>query len=137
MTSVAEKLRIPIDGRVRVINPPSGVADLLGPLPQGARLADEAGQLDAVVLFAADSGALREHLGEAVEAAAGDRLLWVAYPKGGSGVATDLNRDRVAVLVAEAGVTAVSQVAIDAVWSALRLRSSARYESRPRRPDRA
>jgi hypothetical protein len=129
VATVAEKLRIPAGALVRVIDPPPGTAERLGPLPPGARLVEGSVEVDAVVLFAPDSGALREHLAEAVRAAAGDRLLWLAYPKGGSGVATDLNRDRVASLVAEAGVTAVSQVAIDAVWSALRLRPSERYRA--------
>jgi hypothetical protein len=35
---------------------------------------------------------------------------------------TDLNRDSLAALLAEGGVQPVRQIAIDAVWSALRFR---------------
>jgi hypothetical protein len=127
MATVAEKMRIPINARLRLINGPPGAADMLGALPAGVQVMDTAAEVDAVILFANDRAALEAHLAEAVRAASGDRLLWVAYPKGGSGVATDLNRDRVAELVTRAGVTAVTQVAIDSTWSALRLRPSERY----------
>jgi hypothetical protein len=129
MASVAEKLRIPAAGVVRVINGPSDAADLLGPMPPGVELSGQAVEAAAVVLFVQDGAALARYLGDAVRAASGDRLLWLAYPKGGSGLATDLNRDKVAALVTGAGVTAVSQVAIDTTWSALRLRPSDRYRS--------
>jgi hypothetical protein len=129
MASVSEKLRIPAAALVRVINGPPETAELLAPLPPGVKLTDEPIEVDAVVLFAQDTGAIKAHLADAVRAASGDRLLWVAYPKGGSGVATDLNRDKVAAVVTSEGMTAVSQVAIDTTWSALRLRPSERYRS--------
>ena len=129
MTSVAEKLRIRPGALVRVIDPPPGVADALGHLPPGARPTEDPAPADAVLLFVRDDAALRARLPQAVAPGGEDRLLWVAYPKGGSGVATDLNRDRVAAAVVEAGVTAVTQVAIDETWSALRLRPSERYRS--------
>jgi len=46
-------------------------------------------------------------------------LLWVSYPKGKS-MPTDLNRDILRVALGEVGLEAVSLVAIDEVWSALR-----------------
>ena len=57
----------------------------------------------------------------AVEAARGDKLAWIAYPKAGK-LGTDLNRDILAALLTERGVQPVRQVAIDETWSALRFR---------------
>jgi hypothetical protein len=54
-------------------------------------------------------------------AARRDALAWVAYPKGGQR-GTDLNRGILASLLAEHGVRAVRQIAIDATWSVLRFR---------------
>jgi hypothetical protein len=48
-------------------------------------------------------------------------LTWVAYPKAGQ-LGTDLNRDKLAALLKADGVRPVRQIAIDDVWSALRLR---------------
>ena len=58
-----------------------------------------------------------------VKAAASDRLTWVAYPKSGQ-LGTDLNRDTLAASMIEHGVQPVRQVALDDVWSALRVRAS-------------
>ncbi len=46
-------------------------------------------------------------------------VLWVSYPKG-KALPTDLNRDILREALAEVGLEAVTQVAIDDVWSALR-----------------
>lgn len=86
MTTVADKLRIKPGTIVRVINPPAGLVDPLGPLPDGVRLTEAALEADAAVLFAPDGATMQWDLPGAARSAAGDRLLWVAYPKGGSGL---------------------------------------------------
>ena len=48
-------------------------------------------------------------------------LTWIAYPKAGQ-LGTDLNRDSVAEILSAEGVRPVRQIAVDDVWSALRLR---------------
>ena len=50
-------------------------------------------------------------------------ILWLCYPKG-KALGTDLDRDIVRASAARAGLTAVSLVAIDPVWSALRVKPS-------------
>lgn len=49
-------------------------------------------------------------------------LVWVAYPKGTSGVKTDINRDRAAAEMLKTGWQGVTMIAIDPVWSAMRFR---------------
>ena len=44
-------------------------------------------------------------------------LLWVSYPKG----KTEINRDSIREYAATIGLQAVSPVAINDIWSALRL----------------
>ena len=59
-------------------------------------------------------------------------VFWVSYPKQGSGIATDVNRDIIARLVdAETDFRVVGNVAIDSTWSAPRLRPKAWVRSRP------
>jgi len=48
--------------------------------------------------------------------------LWFAYPKKSGALASDLDRDHGWEPLREAGFLAVTQVAIDADWSALRYR---------------
>ena len=131
MSTVADKLRIVAGSRVLVIDPAGHGAALLGPLPERAAIVEDAAGPDVTVLFVADEAALRRDLPVAAAAARGDRLLWVAYRKGGAKAGTDpLDRDRLTALADEiAGLTGIALVAVDATWSAMRLRPSERYRS--------
>lgn len=51
-----------------------------------------------------------------------DSILWFAYPKGTSGIKTDINRDLLRETAEEHGITTVTAISIDDTWSALRLR---------------
>ncbi|WP_157446984.1 hypothetical protein [Cytophaga aurantiaca] len=51
-----------------------------------------------------------------------DSVLWFAYPKGTSGIKTDVNRDSLWAMGEEYGITSVSAISINDVWSALRFR---------------
>jgi hypothetical protein len=51
-----------------------------------------------------------------------DSVLWFAYPKGTSKVKTDINRDIVRVTGEDFGITTVTAISINEVWSALRFR---------------
>jgi len=128
MSTVADKLRIVAGSRVLVIDPAGRGAALLGPLPERAAIVEDAAGPDVTVLFVADEAALRRDLPVAAAAARGDRLLWVAYRKGGTKAGTDLDRDRLTALADEiAELTGVALVAVDSTWSAMRLRPSERY----------
>ena len=129
MKSAAERLLIKPGARIRVLGDEAGSAGRLGPLPAGATLV-AAGGADAVVLFARSSDAVTRQLSEASRAAGPDGLLWLAYPKGTSGVKTDLGRDSLTPLTDRiAGLTGVTLVSVDETWSAMRLRPSERYRA--------
>ncbi|MGN6646029.1 MAG: hypothetical protein ACTHJT_05825 [Cytophaga sp.] len=51
-----------------------------------------------------------------------DGVLWFAYPKGTSGIKTDVNRDSLWATGEEYGITSVAAISINDVWSALRFR---------------
>ena len=51
-----------------------------------------------------------------------DSVFWIAYPKGTSGIKTDINRDTLRAKAEEYGITTVTAVSIDDTWSALRFR---------------
>jgi ribosomal protein L25 (general stress protein Ctc) len=50
-------------------------------------------------------------------------VLWVSYPKGASKANADINRDTIRKYAQTLGLTTVSLIAVDDVWSALRLKS--------------
>jgi hypothetical protein len=51
-----------------------------------------------------------------------DSVLWFAYPKGTSKIKTDINRDTIRVTGEEFGITTVTAISINDIWSALRFR---------------
>jgi len=77
---------------------------------------------DVVLFFAPDRARLDAGLPAVLKTAAQTAILWVAYPKLTSPLAADLNRDVIGALAPGYGLDTVSQIAIDADWSALRLK---------------
>ncbi|MCU0486991.1 MAG: hypothetical protein MUC85_12880 [Anaerolineales bacterium] len=118
---LSEKLQLKPGQQILVQNPPAGNFEhLMVELPQ-ARLEIEGA--DALLLFITSLAEVADLTPGAIQKIGQTGLLWIAYPKGGSGVKTDVNRDRLAAAVVESiGWRAVRQVAIDEVWSALRFR---------------
>ena len=115
---LAGKLQLRPGQSVSIVNEPAEIAlDLGGEHP----VAGDSGEADAVIVFATDRAELDGLRGQFVPPATRDALTWVAYPKAGK-LGTDLNRDVLAELVKREDVRPVRQVALDDVWSALRLR---------------
>jgi hypothetical protein len=118
-----KKLRLLAGQKAAVLNSPPGYLASLEPLPEGVNLVQDPGSgLDFVHLFVRDREELEAWIDRALESVKYDGLLWVSYPKGGSQMKTDLNRDSLWQLLTPRGIRPVSQVAIDETWSALRFR---------------
>jgi hypothetical protein len=126
---LARKLALKPGMTVRLIEAPAGYAGALAmTLPEVAlRSATDAGDApdDAVLAFATTMADLARVAPAAIAAVRYDGLLWIAYPKGGSGVATDLKRDVLPPVLARLAYRPVAQVAVDPMWSALRFRPEA------------
>jgi hypothetical protein len=120
-TPLPRKLGIREGSRVLLVGAPVGFRDVLGDLPGGVDLtATGADGLDVVVLFAPDTAALRAQFGGLVTRLASAGGLWVAWPKRGSGVATDLDESVVREVGLASGLVDNKVCAIDATWSGLR-----------------
>jgi hypothetical protein len=117
-----EKLNLKPGHHLYLMN---GPADYTIDLPDDIALVEVASAempADVVHLFVRNRAELDQHLAGATERVKDGGMLWVSYPKGSSGVETDINRDSLADLVIAAGWRPVRQVAVDEVWSALRFK---------------
>lgn len=115
---LAGKLQLKPGQSVAIVNPPEEARlDLGGDHAVG----DDPDQADAIIVFSVNRAELERLADRYVASARRDALTWVAYPKAGQ-LGTDLNRDVLAELVKAHGVQPVRQVALDDVWSALRIR---------------
>jgi hypothetical protein len=121
---VAAKLGIKPAQSVLVINPPGDYEKLVGGLPPGTTVVRHR-PADVVHVFARTVVELAEHGAEATAAVKPGGLVWISYPKnGGSDLKRDVVRDAIE------GWQPVTQVAIDATWSAMRFRPDAEVGTR-------
>ncbi len=118
--SNAEKLRIKEDFVVWVISTNDEESALLDPLPDGAETVDEAtDSMKAAILFVEDRASLTSYLDEVLPQLGSTPVIWICFPKGNR---SDVNRDSIWELVGEYGWRLVSNVSLDDVWSAVRLK---------------
>jgi hypothetical protein len=115
---VAERLQVKGDRRLAVIGASAALEKTVGARKARADVANA----DVVLLFAADRAVLDNGLPKLLQTMPHSAILWIAYPKLSSKLAGDLSRDIIAGLAPEYGLDTVSQIAIDADWSALRLK---------------
>lgn len=121
--SLPKKLRLSPGYRALLLNAPAGYLHSLGELPMGVQFDFQPeGVYDFAQLFVRNRAEL-EQLGQvAFQAVKYDGLLWVCYPKQTAKVETNLNRDILWKLIEPRGLRPVTQIALDATWSALRFR---------------
>ena len=126
--ALAKKLRLTPETRLLALNAPdpyvealreAGVAVSLAPIGEGDTY-------DAVHSFVRSQEEAELALTSASAALESGGVFWIMWPKKTSGVPTNLTRDSLAALALAQSWGPVSNVSIDATWSALRLR---------RRPD--
>jgi hypothetical protein len=120
-TPLPRKLGIRDGSRVLLVGAPDGFQGVLGELPDGVELVTPGErELDVVVVFVTALGSLRSQFTGLAAALAPAGGLWVAWPKRASGVATDVDENRVREIGLETGLVDNKVCAIDATWSGLR-----------------
>ena len=115
---LVERLQVKGERTLAVIGASPALDRAIG----GSRQRAEPTTADVVLLFAPNRKALTTALPRALRGTKPDCILWLAYPKLTSNLAADLNRDIIHELAPEYGLDTVSQIAVDADWSALRLK---------------
>jgi hypothetical protein len=121
--TIAQKLFIRDNYVVLLMNAPKGYKSALGALPKGARVVTKTKeQVDLIQLFARHKAKMSELLENAKPLLKKEGLLWATYPKAGQ-LDTDLKREVVWECGHQIGMDCVSQIAVDDVWSALRMKA--------------
>jgi hypothetical protein len=121
--TVAQKLQIKPGQRVLFVHAPPGYEKRVGPLTKGAVVLKEPVlQINTIQVFVQSHQELAAELGRLKALLAPKGALWVTYRKGSSRVKTGVNRDTIRAHVQTLGLEGVSIFALDADWSALRLK---------------
>ncbi len=132
MSPIFEKLNLKNQREIVVVNAPASFEPDLRTLKDVRVLRDprDAAAIDFALVFAQRQVEVDAIANQLVGKAAGDALIWFAYPKGTSKrYRCDFNRDTGWDVLRDAGFDTVRQVAIDEDWSALRFRRIAYIKS--------
>jgi Protein of unknown function (DUF3052) len=121
-TPLLQKLGVREGSRIAVMNAPEDFVHSLPELPVGATLRQRGtSEADVIVWFIMSSRDL-DSMASAMKRMPPDSgMLWVAWPKKASKVATDLTEDVIRGAAIRAGLVDTKVCAIDETWSGLRL----------------
>ena len=132
--AIARKLGMNPGMRALVIAPPPGYLKLLAPRSDGFNVSSRAaGMYPFVQVFATRLSEVSKFAKRLSKRTAPNALVWISYPKKTSRTESELSRDVIREAMSGMGWRAVSIVAIDEVWSALRFRPADQVGSRSKR----
>jgi len=132
-SALVKKMKLKAGTKAAVISAPPGYLKALAPLPAGVEISETArGSFVWIQLFVRTSVELKRRAPKCVKALADGGLLWISFPKGTSGIQTDLTRDAGWDALAGADLKWVTLISVDDTWSAFALRRFKPGESRQR-----
>ena len=121
-TSLVKKLGFKEGFRAGFVNPPKGFQKELHPLPGNVKITVGTlpKPLDLIVFFADSQHTLKIEFPRLARKLEKNGMLWIAWPKKTSGVATDLSENAVRDIGLNADLVDVKVCAINEVWSGLK-----------------
>ena len=123
--SVLQKLLVKEGYQILILDAPQGYADSLGDLPAGVVLtADPAGTgpYDLIQAFVTSQSEYEAQVSGLKARLKPKGLLWITYRKGAARIKSDITRDTIWSHARTIGLDGVAMVAVDDVWSAMRLK---------------
>ena len=120
---LARKMKLRAGARAALINAPVGYLNELAPLPTSVELSEKLeGKLDWIQVFVRTSAELKDRVPKLIRALAEESLLWISFPKGMSGLQTDLTRDKGWDALKGVDLKWVTLISVNDTWSAFCLR---------------
>jgi hypothetical protein len=130
-TPLVQKLGIKPGFNVAFVNAPENFASHLN-LPEDVAVSSTSrSHLDFAILFVKSETQLQQKFSHLSTKLKPNGMLWVAWPKKSSGVATDLTFNNVQAIGLAAGLVDTKICAVDNIWSGLKF--VFRLKDRPRR----
>jgi hypothetical protein len=135
-TPVSQKLRIRPGITIRTIHAPPDFKKNLGTLPSGVSITEKGKSYHQVHWFVRNRAQMEKELNDVLPLVQEEIICWIYYPKGSSGIQTDLTRDKGwDSLLQHEELQWISLISFDDTWSTfgMRLKTEAdkKKESRP------
>lgn len=119
--SLRDKLGIKSGYSVVLMNTPLSYIVEIGDLSDVELYPTPKKDHDFVHIFVKEKDELKEYLHALLRAIKPTGIIWVSWPKGSSGVKTDVNENLIREIALPLGLVDVKVAAIDGVWSGLKL----------------
>jgi hypothetical protein len=124
---LSRKMKVRPGYRLAVLGAPSGYEQQLRPLPADSELTTSLrGRFDWIQIFVKTKKELDSQAAKVAPALKPAGLLWVTFPKGTSGVQTDLTRDQGWDGLNRFNLQRITLISINDTWSAFAFRPKAR-----------
>ena len=121
--TLQQKLRLKTGNNISIISAPDNYADTLISLVPGINIVHAKKEFQQVHLFVRNINELNEQFSKVNKLLTGEKICWVFFPKGTSGVQTDLNRERGWNIVGNyEKLQWLNLISFDATWSAFAVR---------------
>lgn len=120
---LSKKLKLKQGQRALVINAPKKYFAELANLPDGVEMTQNIeGLVDWAQLFVHNQAELAKLLPQVLDALKPETTLWITFPKGTSGLQTDLTRDKGWDPIRDTNLRWVTLISINQSWSAFGFR---------------
>ncbi|TWI83853.1 bacteriocin resistance YdeI/OmpD-like protein [Lacibacter cauensis] len=118
-STLAQKLRIKEGSVLLTLNAPKNFEKSLGNLPADVEITTTGKQFNQVHWFVLNRAQMEKQINKVLKLLKPEVTVWMYYPKGTSGIQTDLTRDKGwDCLLAEGDkLTWISLISFDAMWS--------------------
>lgn len=127
--SISQKLKIKSGDILLPVDAPSNFEASLKPLPDKVSINPKAKTFSQIHWFVKNTADVKKQLKNVLDKVKGPTICWVFYPKGSSGIQTDLTRDKGwDDLLKHKGLQWLSLVSFDETWSAFGFREQTKAD---------
>ena len=131
-TSISGKLRITARDVLLTLNAPNDFKKGLQGLPAGVKITDSIKDYNQVHWFVYNRAQLEKEMSKVMKLVKPEVIVWVYYPKGTSGIQTDLNRDKGWDCLLKEGdkLTWINLISFDDTWSVFGFRAKTELDKK-------
>src|SRR5262245_25349952 len=117
--TTSKKFRVSEKSAILLINAPANYKKSMGVWPQGVKLIQSGDTYNQVHWFVTTRSQMEKELKKVMKLIKEDVICWIFYPKGTSGIQTDLTRDKGwDELLKHDSLTWINLISFDETWSA-------------------
>jgi len=124
MSDLSKRLRITEGTAIIALHAPADYKKTLGALPKGVTISNKLAKSGFIHLFVKNKAELEKEIVKTWEKLNDEGLLWISYPKGTSGIQTDLTRDKGWEALEKIKGQWLALISFDDSWSAFLMRKA-------------